>query len=61
MDATKYQLDDGSRGWAVERCEPENDGVCHKAIFYGPEAERQASQFLQHEYGVSTLPVRRSA
>lgn len=49
--ATQYPLNDGSNGWAVECCEPENDGVCHKAIFYGPDAERQATDHLSREYG----------
>jgi hypothetical protein len=56
-----YKLDDGSEGWAVERCEPENDGVCHKAVFYGPAAARQASDFLFREYSASETPARRSA
>lgn len=45
-DTERYELNDGSGGWAVERCEPENDGICHKAIFYGPDAARQAADFM---------------
>lgn len=56
-----YKLNDGSEGWAVERCEPENDGICHKAIFYGPQSARQAADFLAREYASSEAPLRRSA
>ena len=52
MKAEQYELDDGSGGWAVEHCEPENDGICHKAIFYGPSAKRQAAEFLVREYDI---------
>lgn len=56
MEATSYELNDGSGGWAVERCEPENDGICHKAIFYGPQARRQAAEFLSREYKTTAGP-----
>lgn len=61
MNAERYELNDGSGGWAVERCEPENDGACHKAVFYGPDAGRQAAEFLAREYGVSKQPEHRPA
>ena len=61
MKPELYKLDDGSEGWAVERCEPENDGICHKAIFYGPQAGRQAADFLASEYRTTVSPARRSA
>lgn len=50
-NASIYAMTDGSNGWAVERCEPDNDGVCHKAVFYGPDAARQARTFKAVEYG----------
>lgn len=39
-------------GWAIECIEPDNDGRCHKAVFWGPDAYRQARQFARLEYGV---------
>jgi hypothetical protein len=61
MKAELYMLDDGSNGWAVERCDTGDDGRCDKAIFYGPEGQRQASEFLDREYAASEAPARRSA
>jgi hypothetical protein len=55
-----YPYEDGSSSWAVERCAPEDDGIVEKAVFSGPNAERQARGFAWAEYGVSE-PVRQRA
>ena len=51
MKPTLYELTDGYGGCVVERCDPDDDGRCDKATFYGPEAERQARDFMVAEYG----------
>ncbi len=43
MSGTTIYAADG--GFIVERCEPENDGICHKALFFGPDAELHAWLF----------------
>lgn len=43
--STIWRRTDGSNGWVVECCEPENDGMCQTAIFYGPHAEHDAILF----------------
>jgi hypothetical protein len=55
-----YQFTDGSESWAVERCDPDDDGICEMAVFSGPNAERQAKEFARVEYGVSE-PARQHA
>lgn len=50
MTVTVYKFSDDSDAWAVEFCDPEDDGVCEKATFYGPQAERQAMDFAAREY-----------
>jgi hypothetical protein len=61
MKAQAYKLSDGSGGWVVERCDPQDDGRCDKAVFYGPEAERQAADFLRYEYRTAATQIRQSA
>jgi hypothetical protein len=46
-----YPLDDGSGAWAVEFCDPADDGVVEVATFDGPRAERQARDYMRREYG----------
>jgi hypothetical protein len=55
-----YPLEDGSEAWAVESIDTDRDGIVEKAIFTGPNAERQARGFAWAEYGL-TEPVRRCA
>jgi hypothetical protein len=61
MKPELYKTDDGSEGWVVEHCDPDDDGRCDKAVFYGPEAERQAVDFLRYEYGQVARPKRQFA
>lgn len=49
MKAEIYETID--HAWVVECCEPENDGICHKAIFYGPDAETHARDHMQLQFG----------
>ena len=61
MKATIFEQADGSGTWVVESCRPEDDGICEKAIFYGPNAERQAREFIAREYGPVSEPLRQRA
>jgi hypothetical protein len=47
---TVYRCDDPYESWAVEMIDPDNDGTCEKAIFYGARSERQARDYAAREY-----------
>jgi hypothetical protein len=38
------------RAGRVEMIDPDNDGTCEKAIFYGARSERQARDYAAREY-----------
>jgi hypothetical protein len=61
LTVTIYQFVDGSEAWAVEYINPDDDGVCEKATFYGPRAERQAKEFAAREYGSISPLIRQPA
>ena len=39
---TVYRCEDPYESWVVEMIDPDGDGTCEKAIFFGGESERQA-------------------
>jgi hypothetical protein len=56
---TVYRSDDPYESWIVEMIDPDNDGTCEKAVFYGAKSERPARDWAAQEY--SSEPVRRHA
>lgn len=56
-----YAYDDGSGYWAVEHINEGDDGLVEKAIFTGPNAERQARDFARAEYAQVRSPQHQPA
>jgi len=45
-----YPFDAGEVAWAVEHIDPQDDGLCEKAIFLGRNAPDQAKRFAAAEW-----------